>query len=165
MNVRKGAYYFTAMLNPSYTDSATGRAMAIDFAKQVVAKITGTPAPVTLVPALSEMPGWILDPAESKTVNGPAVATNRADAEALIDGGVDPFFVPGSYSAVGLAWEKWTKDPWALDLKVWQMASVADATKLWTDILSNSSYAQVLNPDGSSGWITCAGADQANPCP
>jgi hypothetical protein len=138
----------------------------VGFTQTVVAKLTsGSPKPVTLVPALSEMPGgtgWTLDPnpldpADPKTATGPAVASNEADAIYLIDGSAAPFFVQGGYQALGLAWERWVKGDYSMELRVWQMASVADATKLYTDLLSNSLYSNVT-------WTTCAGTDPAKPC-
>jgi hypothetical protein len=153
INARKGAYFFSVQINPSYTDAATGRAMVVSFAQTVVGKLkSGSPAPATLVPAAGEISGWTFDPDETKTMDGPAVATNMDDAVALIDGAADPFFVPGSYSAVGLAWERYVKDPYLLDLKVWQMASAADATKVYSDLLNNSLYSNVT-------WTTCSATD------
>lgn len=156
INAHKGAYYFSFQIEPSYQDDTAGKAQAISFAQQVVAKVgSNTAAPATLVPALSELPGWVLDPGESKTVGGVATATDFAGATALIDGAADPFFdSTKSYHATALAWERWAKDPYTMDLKVWQMASAADATTIYTDLLSNSLYANVT-------WTTCT----ATACP
>ncbi|HJX51404.1 MAG TPA: hypothetical protein VJ801_01445 [Polyangia bacterium] len=162
LNIRKGAYFFSVQLRPSYTESATVRSMVVSFAQTVVGKLTsGSPAPATLVPGLSELPGptgWTLDPDQVETANGVATASNEIDATTLIDGGAAPFFVAGSYSATGLAWERWANVDYLMDLKVWQMVSAADATKLYGDLLNNPLYSNIT-------WTTCSGAAGANPCP
>jgi hypothetical protein len=99
-----------------------------------------------------------LDPDQPETANGVATATNEIDATTLIDGGASPFFVAGSYSATGLAWERWVNVAYLMDLKVWQMASAADATKLYGDLLNNSLYSNIT-------WTACPGTDPTNLCP
>ena len=170
VNARKGAYFISAQFSPSYVDSATGRALVITFTQSVLAKLKAGAAPATLVPAASELPGggWQLDPQEPKTASGPGVATTEDEAVALIDGSASPFYCTDLtsqkdcsklYQATGLAWEIYAKDPsYLIELKVWQMASAADATALYSDLLKNSLYSNVT-------WVDCTGSDPANLCP
>ena len=165
VNAQKGAYFFFIKFSPSYNDTATVhtvRDMAVSFAQTVAGKLTsGSPAPKTLIPTLTEMPGgsgWTLDPNQPETMNGPALASNETDATILVDGGAGPYFVAGGYSAVGLAWERWVKGDNLVDLQAWQMASKTDATQLYSDLLKNPLYSNVP-------WVTCSGTDATNPCP
>jgi len=170
VNARKGAYFFFAKVGPSYNDTTTDhtvRNLAIAFTQAAVAKLkSGSPAPATLVPSVSEIPSvpggvaWTLDPSQTETMNGPAVATDETDAVNLVDGGAASFYITGKYSAVAMAWEKWVNgdDNYDIDLQVWQMASVADATQVYTDLLSNSLYSNLT-------WVNCKDTDPANPCP
>jgi hypothetical protein len=160
LNIRKGAYFFSLQITPAYQDDTVGRADVISFGKAVAAKLTSaSPAPATLVPAANEVSGWTFDPGSYKTATGPAVATNGTQAEALIDGAAAAFFDgTKSYQAKGLAWEDYINDTYQLALQVWQMANTADATLLYTDLLTSSSLY------GNAPFTACSGTDPANPC-
>jgi hypothetical protein len=172
LNTRKGAYYFSLDITPAYQDDTVGRKAVIDFGKAVAAKLTSaSPAPATLVPTANEVSGWTYDPDSARTAAGPASATNGVAAEALIDGGAAAFFDgTKSYQAKGLAWEKYVSGIYILDLQVWQMANVADATLLYTDLLkssslySNASFVACSGTDPANPCGTCTGSDPANPC-
>ena len=160
LNAIKGAYFFDVKITPSAQYDTVGRATVIAFAQKVVAGLTsGMPAPVSLVPAANAIPGWTLDQNSSLTASGPAVATDNASATALIDGAADPFYDSSKgYQAKGLAWEVYANGTYSTDLKIWQMASAADAAQLYTDLLIEPLYANVV-------WTTCSGTDPSNPCP
>jgi hypothetical protein len=160
INAIKSAYFFSVKISPSSQDDTVGRAAVIGFAQEVVGGLTsGTPAPATLVPLADSSSGWMLDQNSSKTASGVAVATDATSATALIDGAADPFYDPTkSYQAKGLAWEVYSNGTYSLDLKVWQMASAANAAQLYTDLLDNSLYSNVT-------WTTCSGTTSSNPCP
>jgi hypothetical protein len=160
LNIRKGAFYFSLDITLSYQDDIVGRADVISFGKAVAAKLTSAaPGPATLVPAANEVSGWAFDPGESKTAAGPAVATNGTAAENLIDGGAAAFFDgTKSYQAKALAWENYMNDTYQLVLQVWQMANVADATLLYTDLINSSSLYS------NAPFVACSGTDPANPC-
>jgi len=137
--------------------------MAISFTQKVVAKFkSGSPAPATFVPMISELPAvsggsaWTLDPDQPYTASGPALASNENDATNFVDGGADVFFKDG-FSAVGMAWENWVNGDYTIELQVWQLASSGDAVKLWTDMLSDSFY--------DLTFTACTGTDSSNPCP
>ena len=160
LNIRKGVYYFSLDITMSLQDDTVGRADVISFGKAVAAKLTsGSPAPATLVPAASEVSGWTYDPDNYKIASGPAVATNGTEAEGLIDGGAAAFFDgTKSYQAKGLAWEIYVNGTYILDLQVWQMANVADATLLYADLINSSSLYS------NAPFTACSGTDPANPC-
>jgi hypothetical protein len=160
INIRKGAYYLSLDITPAYQDDTVGRKAVIDFGEAVAAKLTSaSPAPATLVPAANEVSGWTLDPGNYKTASGPAVATDGTEAEGLIDGGAAAFFDgTKSYQAKGLAWENYVNDTYQMVLQVWQMANAADATKLYTDLLTSSSLYS------NAPFTACSGTDPANPC-
>jgi hypothetical protein len=160
INIRKGAFYFSLDITMSLQDDTVGRAEVINFGKAVAAKLTSaSPAPATLVPAANEVSGWTFDPGNYKTASGPAVATDGTEAEGLIDGGAAAFFDgTKSYQAKGLAWENYVNDPYQMVLQVWQMANAADATKLYTDLLTSSSLYS------NAPFVACPGTDPANPC-
>jgi hypothetical protein len=142
VNARRGTYYFAVKLQNSYEDDLAGKAAAIEFANAVAAKIgagTATPAIATLVPASNEVGGWTYDPDNAKTASGPAVATTHQKAEEYIDGSAAPFYT-ASYSAAGFAWANYVKSAYLLELTIWQMASAADTTKLYGDLLSLPLY-------------------------
>jgi hypothetical protein len=142
INARRGTYYFAVKLQNSYEEDLAGKAAAIEFANAVAAKIgagTATPSIGTLVPAANEVGGWTLDPDNSKTSSGPAVATTHAKAEEYIDGSAAPFYT-ASYSATAFAWENYVKASYPLELTIWQMASSADATQVYSDLLKLPLY-------------------------
>ncbi|HJX67027.1 MAG TPA: DUF6599 family protein, partial [Polyangia bacterium] len=154
LNAIKGAYFFDVKITPSAQYDTAGRATVIAFAQKVVGGLTsGMPAPVSLVPPANAIPGWTLDQNNPLTASGPAVATDNASATALIDGAADAFYDPSkSYQAKGLAWDVYANGTYSIDLKIWQMASAADAAQLYTDLLIEPLYANVM-------WTTCSGTD------
>jgi hypothetical protein len=160
LNVRKGAYYFSLDITPSFEDDTVGREDVINFGKALAAKLTsGSPAPASLAPTANEVSGWTYDPDSARTASGPAVATNGTQAENLIDGGAAAFFDgTKSYQAKGLAWEIYASGTYTLDLQVWQMANAADATLLYTDLINSSSLYS------NAPFVACSGTDPANPC-
>jgi hypothetical protein len=143
VNVRQGTYYFSVTLKNSYEDDMVGKAAALDFAKVIGGKVGAGKAVAsiaTLVPASNEVAGWSFDPDNAKTASAPAVATTKQQAVDLIDGSAEPFYATG-YQAVAFAWANYVKDTYNLELYVWQMASAADVTKLYVDLLQNPLYA------------------------
>ncbi len=164
LNAIKGAYFFSVKVYPSSQDDATGRSTVISFTQKVVGGLrSGSPAPATLVPAADESSGWSLDPNSEKTANGVATAFNSTDAKNLVGDLADAFYDSSrSYQAKGLAWEVYTNGTYSLDLKVWQMASAADASKLFTDLRSDAGSDSLYS---NVNWTTCSGTDPKNPCP
>jgi len=160
LNAIKGAYFFDVRITPSFEDDTAGRTDVTSFAQTVVAKLTsGSPAPVSLVPASNAITGWSFDPTNPQTASGPAVANDATSAINLIDGASGPFYDPSkSYQAKGLAWEDYTNGTYTIDLRIWQMPSTTAAGQLYTDLLSDSLWANTT-------WTTCSGTDPANPCP
>jgi hypothetical protein len=143
INATKGAYFFSNQIGPSYECEADGQTQVIDFTKAMTAKLTsGSPGPMTLLPTSGEISGWAygVDDITNQTIT-PQGATTQMAATDLIDGGADPFFTT-SYSASAFGMETYQKDTYLLDARVWQMASAADAGKLFTGLLSNSLYSQ-----------------------
>jgi hypothetical protein len=153
LNAQKGQFFLAVKLKGSPADDTTGRALEVKVA-QVIAKKSGSSA-LALLPSVSELPGtWVTDPDITYTDKGPAVADNLTDITVWIDGGADPFFT-SAYSAKALAWANYVASDdtgYAFDLRVWQMASAADAKKLYSDLLGNSLYNNVT-------WATCGATD------
>ncbi len=162
MNAQKGAFFLSIQIGISYADDTVGKKQAIDVTKLVAAK-SGSTA-LSLVPTAAEIPGsWIVDPDVTFTANGPVVAADFTTATTYVDGGADPFFPKDkSYHAAALAWENYKEndasnpDPYGLDLRIWQMASAADARSVYTDVLSeqDSMYRSDIVP-----WTTCTATD------
>ncbi len=166
MNAVKGKFFISVDLKNSYKEDLVGRGNAVSITKLIADKSGATAQ--ALVPALSEIPGgpWGNNPDEGYTAQGPVFANNFDKIVEYIDGGADPFFdATKSYKAAAFAWatyiETTTEDPiHKLDIKVWEMASAADAKALFTDLLANSLYSPDNNP-----WQECVSADATNPCP
>jgi hypothetical protein len=165
MNAVKGKFFLSIKLKNSYSDDLAGRSETVAITKLVASK-TATGA-LKMVPATSELPGkWGNDPDSGYTANGPVEATTFEKATDFIDGGADPFYdASKSYKAAAFAWAYYMEDDaskastYALDLRVWEMASAGDAKALYTDLLSNSLYSPNNVP-----WTECKG-DATNPCP
>ncbi|HEX7596885.1 MAG TPA: hypothetical protein VF518_01655 [Polyangia bacterium] len=155
LNAQKGQFFLAVKLKGAPADDTTGRALNVKVA-QLIAKKSGSSA-LALLPVASDLPGpskWVTDPDISYTASGPAVADNLTDITVWIDGGADPFFT-SAYKAQALAWANYVASDdtgYALDLRVWQMASAADAKKLYSDLLGNSLYNNVT-------WSTCGATD------
>jgi len=160
VNALKSAYFLSVKISPSSQDDTTGRGKVISFTQKVAGGVTSSTAdPATLVPAPDQNSEWQLDQNSPKTANGVATATDATSATALVDGAADPFYdTTKSYQAKGLAWEVYSNGTYSLDLKIWQMASVTDASTIYDDLLNNSLYNNVT-------WTTCPGTDPNTPCP
>ena len=162
MNAQKGAFFLEVRLElypaGSPVDDTVGKKQAIDVTKIVAAK-SGSTA-LSLVPTAAEIPGsWIVDPDVAYTANGPVATSDSGKAIEWFDGGADPFFdSTKSYHASAVAWENYKEndasksDLYVLDLRVWQMASAADARSVYVDSLQSESFAPVT-------WATCTATD------
>jgi len=162
MNAVKGKFFFSVKLKNSYAEDANGRTQTVLITKTMAAKSGSNAEAILLKP--NETPGkWINDPDQEFTKAGPVVATNFDKAVEFIDGGADPFYTD-SYKAVAFAWGQYKEDdaskdvPYGLDLRVWEMASAANASTLYDDLLNNSLY-------NTTNWTICQGGDANNPCP
>lgn len=139
LNALKGEYYFSFDISSASNQSdCTMFSDVMTFSNAVLAKYKSGAAPATMVPGSGEVSGWTYDPGQVKTATGPGIATDLTGATDLIDGGAAAFFTP-NYSATGFAWENYINDTYKLELQVWQMASVANVTQLYTDLLTSPS--------------------------
>jgi hypothetical protein len=158
MNAVKGKFFLSIKLKNSYAEDVAGRSETVAITKLSAGK-SGTGA-LALVPSASELPGsWANDSDVGYTADGPVLATDFAKATEFIDGGADPFYDQSkTYKAAAFAWANFkesdpSKDsPYGLDLRVWEMASAANAKSLYADLLSNSLY----SPDNVP-WKECTG--------
>jgi hypothetical protein len=163
MNAQKGKFFISTRLRITDATDRTGRAQAINIT-EIVTNKSGSTA-LSLVPLPSELPGkWIYDPEMGMTAAGPMVATTFDEATKYINGGADPFYnSTKGYSAKVFAWANYRETPgdaaYYLDLRIWEMASPADAASLYSDLLQNALY----SPDNVP-WKTCQGV-AGNPCP
>ena len=160
VNALKSAYFLSVKISPSSQDDTTGRGKVINFTQKVAGGVTSSTAdPATLVPAPDQNSEWQLDQNQPKTANGVQTANTLDSATALFDGGAADFWDSSrSYQPKALAWEVYTNGTYSLDLKVVQMASVADASSIYDDILNKSLYTNVT-------WTACPGTDPNTPCP
>jgi hypothetical protein len=139
LNALKGEYYFSFDISGASNQSDCAMFTdVITFSNAVLAKYASGVLPAKMVPGSGEVSGWTYDPGQVKTATGPGTATELNGATDLIDGGAAPFFTP-NYSATGFAWENYINGNYKLELQVWQMASVANATQLYTDLLTDGS--------------------------
>jgi hypothetical protein len=161
MNAQKGKFFISAKLRCDALEKTSGRVQTLSITGLVASK-SGSTA-VSLVPLPSELAGkWIYDPEIEMTAAGPVVAKTFDEATNYIDGGADPFYNSGKgYSAKVLAWANYRETPgdaaYYLDLRVWEMASAADAASLYTDLLQNALWSSV-------SWKTCQSGAK-DPCP
>jgi hypothetical protein len=165
-------FFFSVSLSNSYLTDKAGGATVIGFTEGLIDKITPGASAASLLPTSGEVPPWTYDQISNYTMNGPATATNFADATTYVDGAADPIFgvdpSTGStrtYQPVALTWELYTNGsttaPQQMDAKIAQMASQGDAGKLFNDILSFPQYTPA--PVGTITWTQCTGSDP-NPC-
>ena len=141
LNFQKGAIYVSADLtNTAGNSDSVMHTDVISFSQAVLAKYKSGAAPLSMVPTSGEVSGWTYDPGVTKSYPNPGVATDSTGAEFLIDGGAAAFFdSTKSYQATGFAWENYINSTYKLELQVWQMASAADATKVYLDLPTTSS--------------------------
>jgi hypothetical protein len=172
VNVTKGVFFFSVKITNSYLADKAGAATVISFTEGLIDKITPGAALASLLPTSGEVQPWTYDQGSDYTKDGPATATNFADATTYVDGAADPIFgvdpITGStrtYQPVALTWELYTNGSTTtlqrMDAKIAQMASPGDAGKLFNDILSFSQYTPA--PVGTIVWTQCTGSDP-NPC-
>jgi hypothetical protein len=115
----------------------------------------------TIVPADKEFDGWAVDPAAPVTLGQVKVArsSDQAYGDLAMDGSAAPFYKTG-HVAVALALQNYTKDTLTNALTLVQMASAAECSWLYTDILENSLYqgpwAEVSL--GDKGRVLCLAA-------
>ena len=90
-----------------------------------------------LIPKANDIPGWNLDSTNPKTAGKlAAFGKTKSEAESLIDGSAAAFFT-APYTSV-LAWQNYTNaNGYSVDLRFWQMPSVALATSLFTELAAN----------------------------
>jgi hypothetical protein len=162
INAQKGAFFLSVQLHSAYIDdtAATTKALDIKVTQLAVAKVNAGATALSTIPALSELPGsWSNYPDNSYTVAGPVTATTFEKATEWIDGGADPFFTD-AYKAKAFGFANYIvndaslADPYWFELRFWQMASAADAAKVYKDLLGNSYY-------NTTEWATCS----ATACP
>jgi hypothetical protein len=139
LNGQKGADYFSFdVTNTAGGSDCTMFADVITFSNAVLAKYKSGAAPLSMVPTSGEVSGWTYDPSVAKSYPNPGVATDATGAQDLIDGGAAAFFT-SSYSATGFAWENYISGTtYKLELQIWQMASVANATQVYGDLPTSS---------------------------
>jgi hypothetical protein len=165
-------FFFSVKITNSYLADKAGAATVISFTEGLIDKITPGAALASLLPTSGEVQPWTYDQGSDYTKDGPATATNFADATTYVDGAADPIFgvdpITGStrtYQPVALTWELYTNGSTTtlqrMDAKIAQMASPGDAGKLFNDILSFSQYTPA--PVGTIVWTQCTGSDP-NPC-
>jgi len=175
INAIKDKFFFSNQISPSEQDDTAGRAQLISITQAMIAKLNSGSTAASLVPQASDIAGgWIPDQDQGFTAtNGPRTGTTLDQVTAFIDGGADPFFCTDTadpqkhcsalYQAQAFAWEIFMQSsgtsPYTLDVRVWQMASAADAARVYTDLLQYALYSP-----NSVTWVDC-GTDPANPCP
>jgi hypothetical protein len=163
VNAQKGKFFISTRLRIADAMDGTGRPLAISIT-EIVTNKSGSTA-LSLVPLPSELSGkWIYDPEKGETAQGPVVATTFDEASRFFDGGADPFYNSAKgYSAKVSAWANYRETPgdaaYYLDLRIWEMASAADAASLYNDLLQFAYW----SPDNVP-WKTCQGV-AGNPCP
>jgi hypothetical protein len=119
----------------------------------------GATSALQLVPASNAVAGWKFNASNSKTANGAATATTEVDTEALIDGAAAEFFA-APYAPVQFAWETYVNatistadtaspawdqqfpDGAAVDLKILQLPSAAQASGLYASLKPAALYAK-----------------------
>lgn len=94
-----------------------------------------TPSFVELFPANNAVSGW----SENTTVGAAGVesATTDLAVEGLIDGAAEPFI---ARDWVAFGWQQYVNGSYHIDLQMWQMASAAVATDLYTGLLVEGRY-------------------------
>jgi len=107
----------------------------------------------SLVPGANGVSGWLIDPSDTTTSSGPAIARSEDEATALIDGAAAFFYSP-DYSPTALALQNYVRGSYSLELELWQLASPANASRLYTDFLLSPLYA-------NNTWATAAVGDAA----
>ncbi len=109
---------------------------------------TSSKDPVELVPRSDAVPGWTVDPANSRTANLVA-ATGRTelDVEGLIDGGAENYFEEPNIPKMFL-WQNYVNATFAaapegatVKLYIFEMPSSAQAKGIYTALLQKPNYA------------------------
>ncbi len=115
-----------------------------------------------LIPRDNDVPGWTVDPANTKTKGKvAATATDEATTEAFIDGAAADFF-KSPLTPVMFAWQNYINttlpsapvapDPLGVkvDLHILQMPDAAQASSLYSSLLSDTLYSKWTWVDPSS---------------
>ena len=127
----------------------------------------GATSAVQLVPASDAISGWKFNTRNSKTANGAATATTEPDTEALIDGAAAEFFADpykpalfawetyvnatiGTADTTNPAWDQQFPDGAAVDLKILQLPSAAQAAGLYASLPATPLYVGKTWMDPSS---------------
>ncbi|MHB8872520.1 MAG: hypothetical protein ACYC8T_02430 [Myxococcaceae bacterium] len=95
---------------------------------------TPPPSVESYFPKDNEVGAWVGGTTAGKT--GVQVATTAKEAEALVNGDAAPFNDKGM---VTFAWEKYAKDAYTLDLRVWQFKDASAATDAYGHLVANAS--------------------------
>jgi hypothetical protein len=99
----------------------------------------------TLFPANNEIGSWVEDTTTGTA--GVEIATDETGIVALINGGAEPFLAR-NYNAFGI--EYYTDGTYDLELRIWQFATAAISTEMYTALLTESSTHQSSNWDDNT---------------
>jgi len=99
----------------------------------------------TLFPANNEIGSWVED--TSTGTAGVEIATDENGIVALINGGADAF-LSRNYNAFGI--EYYTDGTYDLELRIWQFATAAISTEIYTALLTESSTHQTSTWEDST---------------